>query len=567
MPDASREPTPGADGPRLDLDVLLSQLVERAQDVMGTQGRLRGLLHANELILGDLALPVVLRRIVESAAELVHARYAALGVIGPDGRLDQFIHVGIDDELATRIGPLPEGKGLLGALVEDPRPIRLRTMSDDPRSAGFPEHHPAMESFLGVPIRIRDEVFGNLYLTERDGGEFSAEDEELVAALAVTAATAIENARLFAEARRRQDWLTAATEITRQLLAVEGEHPLALIARRMTDLADADVVTVVLPTPEGDRLMVEVATGEHADALTGMTYPAAGTVLGLAIRSGEAVLISDVTTESDSTVHLSDVIAVGPVMAIPLMGSQGAVGAILVGRLHGRRPFSEVELDMTSTFANHATVALELADLRADKQRVVLLEDRDRIARDMHDHVIQRLFAAGLTMQSVVSTLGDIPEAARLTGAINDVDDTITQIRTTIFALRGAEGSVAGGVRQRLIEVISEHSAAFGYAPRVRFAGPVDSAVPEELFDDLAAVLRESLTNITKHAQASSVDVRITADGGRLTVDVVDDGVGLGTMSRRSGLENLRRRAEDHGGTLTLPPHDGTHLCWSVPLP
>jgi signal transduction histidine kinase len=555
------------DGPLLELDALLSQLIDRAQDVMGMQARLRGLLRANELILGDLALPAVLRRIVEAAAELVHARYAALGVIGPDQGLEQFIYVGVDHETADRIGHLPEGKGLLGALIKDPRPIRLRTMSEDPRSVGFPDHHPPMDSFIGVPIRIRDEVFGNLYLAEREGGEFTPEDEELVAALAVTAASAIENARLYAGARRRQEWLQAATEITRQLLTVDGEQPLALIARRLTDLADADVVTVVLPTADGEQLMVEVATGDHADELTAMTYPAHDTVSGLAISSGKPVLIGDVTEDAVSQVHLSEVIPVGPVMAIPLIGSQGPLGAILVGRLAGRRRFSEVELEMATTFANHATIALELADLRADKQRVVLLEDRDRIARDMHDHVIQRLFAAGLTMQSVASTMDDTAQATRLTRAIDDVDETISQIRTTIFALRGAQRPDTGTVRQRLIEVIAEHTAAFGFSPQLRFAGPIDHVVPHALVDDLAAVLRESLTNITRHAQASNVEVVISATGTDVTIDVIDDGVGIGTATRRSGLENLRRRAEEHGGALTSPAHDGTHLRWTVPLP
>ncbi len=564
---SSRSIDVGASGPRLELDALLGQLIERAQDVIGTQERLRGLLHANELILGDLTLPVVLRRIVEAAAELVHAKYAALGVIGPDQGLEQFIHVGIDEETALRIGHLPEGKGLLGALIEDPRPIRLRTMSDDPRSVGFPEHHPPMDSFIGVPIRIRDEVFGNLYLAEREGGEFTVEDEELVSALAVTAASAIQNARLYAEARRRQDWLQAATEVTRQLLTLDGVEPLGLIARRLTDLAEADVVTVALPTPDGSQLMIEVATGVHADELTGMTYATAGTISGVAISSGEPVLIGDVADEPDIRVHISDVVDVGPVMAIPLVGSRGVLGAIVVGRLQGRRRFSEVELDMAATFANHATIALELADLRVDQQRVVLLEDRDRIARDMHDHVIQRLFAAGLTMQSVASTLGSSDLATRLTGAIDDIDDTISQIRTTIFALRGAETPGAGSVRQRLMEVIAEHTAAFGFSPQLSFVGPIDQVVPDALVDDLSAVLRESLTNVTRHAQATTVEVVVTATGEHVEVDVLDDGVGIGSSTRRSGLTNLRERAERHGGTLTAPEHDGTHLRWTVPLP
>lgn len=264
VPQASAE-LAFADGPRLELDQLLTQLVSRAEDVMAAQGRLRGLLAANRMIIGELALPVVLRRIVEAACRLVNARYGALGVLAPDSGLQEFIYVGIDDETAARIGPLPSGKGLLGALIDDPRPIRLRTMSDDLRSVGFPPEHPPMSSFLGVPVRVRDEVFGNLYLTEASSGQFSAEDEELVTALAATAGIAIENARLFARAEQRQNWLQASAQITQQLLSAEGEDPLQLIARQTREVADADIVTVVLPTANPERLMVEVAAGAEAD--------------------------------------------------------------------------------------------------------------------------------------------------------------------------------------------------------------------------------------------------------------------------------------------------------------
>jgi hypothetical protein len=264
---------PSSNEPLLELDQLLRQLVDRAQDVMAAQDRMRGLLRATQTIVSDLALPVVLRSIVEAACELIGARCGALGVIGPDRGLEQFIHVGIDDQSLARIGQLPEGKGLLGALIDDPRPIRLRNIADDPRSVGFPAGHPPMHSFLGVAIRVRDDVFGNLYLSERRGGDFSAEDVELASALAATAGIAIENARLFEESHRRQSWLAASTEITQLLLSVEGEEPLQVVARTVCDIADADVVTLVLPTEDDQRLMVEVAAGNGADRLTGLTYP------------------------------------------------------------------------------------------------------------------------------------------------------------------------------------------------------------------------------------------------------------------------------------------------------
>ena len=552
--------------PRLELDQLLTQLIDRAQDVVAARDRLRGLLRANRLIIGDLALPVVLRRIAEAARDLVQARYAALGVLGPDGGLEQFIHVGVDDETVARIGHLPEGKGLLGALIDDPRPIRLANLADDPRSVGFPEGHPAMSCFLGVPIRIRDEVYGNLYLTEREGGPFTAEDEELVAALAATAASAIDNARLYAEAGRRQRWLEASTEITRQLLSSEGEPPLSVIARRLHEMADADVVAVVLPTADPQRLMVEVATGEQAAQLTALSYPVEDTIAGVAINTGRPVLVGDVTQQQSYLVHLAQLTPVGPMMALPLLGTQGSRGAVLVARVPGRHRFNEADLDIATTFAQHAAVALELADARADQQRMMLLEDRDRIARDLHDHVIQRLFAAGLGVQSVAASAGSDSGAGRLNTIVDDLDETIRQVRTTIFELRGPLTPQPSTVRSQVVDVIDEVVPMLGFSPALRFTGPVDTVVPDEVAGDLIAVVREALSNIARHAHASAAAVEVTATPAQLTVDVIDNGVGIGESKRRSGLANLARRAERYGGSLTLPDHEGTQLRWTIPL-
>lgn len=563
------------EGPRLELDELLIQLVDRAHGVMASQNRLRGLLRANRMIVGDLALPIVLRRIVEAACELVRARYGALGVISPGGGLEQFIHVGFDDDTVTRIGHLPEGKGLLGALIEDPRPIRLRDIADDPRSVGFPANHPPMDSFLGVPIRVRGEVFGNLYLTGHNDGEVSAEDEELISALAGTAGAAIENARLFDESRRRQDWLRASTEITRQLLSNEGEEPLQVIARRLQQIADADAVNVVLPTPDEQRLMIEVATGAGADQLTALSYPMDNTVSALVLGTGQPVLIGDIAAEHEYTAHLSEVVPVGPLMVLPLVGTQRVRGALLVGRLQGRPRFTAADLEMATTFANHAAVALELADARADQERVALLEDRDRIARDLHDHVIQRLFGAGLTVESVASGLRGDDRADRLSQVVEDIDQTIRRIRTSIFQLRGPLGPHTGAARTRLLAVASELAPLLGFPPVVTYAGPVDAVIPDVVLDDLVAVMREGLTNVARHAQAGQVTVDVTAAEGTLAIELTDDGVGMGLTQRRSGLANLQHRAEQHGGALVVTSPvpglgrdeaGGTRLRWTIPL-
>lgn len=550
---------------RSRLDGALAHSIDQANAVASAQDRLRVLLRAQRSIGGDLALPAVIRRIVEAASELARARFCALGVIGADGGLEQFVHSGMVEQTVARIGHLPEGKGLLGALIDDPVPIRLADIASDPRSTGFPDGHPAMSTFLGVPIRIRDEVYGNLYLAESLAGGFTEEDEDLVQALAASAAAAIDNARLYDEAERKQDWLQASAEVTRQLLSDTGDQPLEVIARRVMELALADVVTVVLPARDPGRLMVELACGQDAEALTAVSYPAEGTLSGEAIASRRAILIDDATEAGHGRVHLSDVVGVGPVMAIPLVGRGRALGALLVGRLHGRRVFTGADLQMATTFANHATVAVELADARADQQRVAMLEDRDRIARDLHDHVIQQLFAAGLTVQSVAAAAGP-PVGARLEAVVDSLDDTIRQIRATIFQLRGSLAPTRTGLRHRLIDTAEDLTAALSFAPQLQIDGPVDTVVSDTVADDVVAVVRESLTNTARHAHANRVDVTITVGRAALTVDITDDGIGIGSTNRCSGLDNLRARAEQHGGTLTIIDHEGAKLRWTIPL-
>jgi len=562
-------PADPAAGPQLGLDELLDQLITHAQDVRNVQAKLNGLLAANAAILGHLELPVVLRQIVRAACELVDAQYGALGVIGPDGGdLEQFVYQGIDAETADKIGSLPTGHGLLGALIDDPRPIRLSRIADDPRSVGFPAHHPPMDSFLGVPIKVRDSVFGNLYLTGRRHGDFTASDEQLISAVAGTAAIAIENARLYDEGRLRQRWLQASAEVTQQLLAYSGEDPLRVIARSVRELADADVVTVVLPAATPGELMVEVATGLAADKLTGMSYPIEHSVAATVIDTGAPILIDDIERQSEFTLHMLAAVPVSAVMALPLTGSSKPRGSLLVARLAGRRSFTPNDLQMATTFANHAAVALELADARADQQRVVLLEDRDRIARDLHDHVIQRLFAAGLTVQSLQARQPDPTAAAKLGQVVTDLDDTIRQIRSSIFDLRGALSASPTSVRSGLLGVAAEQAGQLGFEPALRFTGPVDTLVDQALAGDLAAVLREALSNVARHARASKAEVTLEVSFTAVCLEVRDDGVGFGDTTRRSGLANLTERAARRGGSMTVTssPDEGTQLRWQIPL-
>ena len=564
-----------AQAPVLEFDQLLSQLVDRAQELIGTQNRLRGLLAANTAIIGNLALPVVLRRIVEVACDLVSARYGAIGVLAPVGGLEEFIHVGMDEDTVEKIGHLPEGKGLLGAVIDEPRPIRLTNIGADARSVGFPANHPPMASFLGVPISVRDEVFGNLYLSESASGRFSEDDERVVIALAATAGVVIENARLFDQAKRRQDWLQASMQIQQRIMSpVPGQEPLQLIARRAQSIAEADLVSVVLPAADPAFLRVAVASGTNAQGIVGYEYSRDNSVVGLALQTGQPVMLGDAAGDDQYALHLSQVLDAGPTMVVPLIGGEETRGALTLARVRGRRRFDDADLDMAMAFATHAAVALELADARADRERVLLLEDRDRIARDLHDHVIQRLFAAGMTLQGVAG-LREAEREVRLDRVVTDIDDVIGQIRTSIFGLRGSAAQRANSARGQILEVVGELTPMLGFEPRVRFGGPVDTTVGPDLAADLVAVAREALSNAARHARATAVELSLSVSVDELVLEIVDNGVGLGETTRRSGLANLRARAEQYGGTLEVgpapagnatPEGKGTHLRWTIPL-
>jgi signal transduction histidine kinase len=557
------------DDPRLSVELLTNQLVEQASLIMAAQHRLRRLLKANHSIVQELSLDAVLRRLVATARDVSGARYAALGVIGGDGMLEQFLHVGMEDDTVQAIGELPKGRGVLGVLIDDPRPIRLTRIDQDPRSSGFPDGHPQMTTFLGVPIRSRDEVFGNLYLADRaDGEPFTAQDEESVLALAATAGIAIENARLYEESRRRQEWLRASGEVSRQLLDPEADYSETLhgIATSVKRLASADVVTLVRPTSDHPvQLEVTVATGAAERELVGIRYPTDNSIAWRAMQDGQGVRVAFVDQHPDVYLHLRPYVPVSQAMALPLLGETGPRGAIVAGRLIPHAPFTASDLDMAEAFAGQAAIALELSDARADQQRLGVLEDRDRIARDLHDHVIQRLFAAGLSLQSIAATIGDDAVKARLGRTVEELDETIRQIRTRIHALQ--EDSLQS-LRGTALAVVDQLAPLLPAPPDVSLVGPLDTITDEATIADVEAVLRESLTNVTKHAQATQVRVRIQAGKQRLYLTVIDNGVGLGRSTRRSGLENLNQRAERQGGYLEVgdSAEGGLRLRWSIPI-
>ena len=422
-----------------------------------------------------------------------------------------------------------------------------------------------------MPIRVGDAVFGALYVASLEADDFDAEDEQLVMGLAATAGVAIENARLYEEARHRQEWLEASTAMTRHVLTTPGEDALRTIAERVAELAEADVVSVALPMPDLGQFQVVVAVGESADELMGFRYSLAGTIGERVLATGVAEVFDDVRTLEPPSppVRVAQIVALGPVMIVPLSGTEGVRGVLVVGRGPGRRTFAPGEVEMATNFAYHASVALELADARREAQRMVLLEDRARIARDLHDHVIQQLFAAGMTLQASLHQLGPGPAGESVDRVVDIIDDAIRQIRASVFQLRPPRLMGGESLRAAVLTVVSEAGPSLGWEPPVVFAGAVDSVSDEALLDDVLAVVRESLSNVARHARAQHAGVFVAVRGPLLEVVVEDDGVGFDDAERRSGLTNLRQRAEDRSGSCEVGPGTegrGTRITWAVPF-
>ncbi|WP_326648913.1 MULTISPECIES: GAF domain-containing sensor histidine kinase [unclassified Streptomyces] len=557
--------------PHLRLDELLEELQARLDAARGTRDRVHSLLEAVLSVGRELDLEQVLHSIVEAAAVLVDAEYAALGVIAPSGTsLSQFLTVGVSDEEIAAIGPYPSGHGILGELIRNPRPLRLPKISEHPSSYGFPPHHPPMNTFLGVPIRVRDHVFGNLYLTEKRGGaQFDDEDESVLSTLAVAAGVAIDNARLYEEVKLRERWLRANADITHSLMSGSPRSEvLTLIAERAKEIAGAELAVVALPMPDTGTLAIELAIGPNADAHRGLVLPVEGSLSGAAFTAGAPVTSADVTHDERVTAGPPRFAGLGPAVAVPIGTADGVRGVLLLAREAGATVFADEETDPLRSFAGQAAVAMELAERRSDAEQIALLEDRDRIARDLHDLAIQRLFATGMTLQSAGRLIEDSPASERVLRAVDDLDETIKIIRSTIFGLRSHEAGTGQGLRARAVRTVGEAAPVLGFAPSLRMEGLLDTDVPREIADHLVAVLSEALTNVCRHAHATRADVALETDGREVVLTVADNGVGLPPDRRSSGLANISERAKQLGGELelTCPSGGGTSLVWRVPV-
>jgi signal transduction histidine kinase len=520
-------------------------------------------------------LEATLRDIVQAAVDHVGARYGAMGVLRSDrNRLDRFVIVGMDAEEQEQVGRAPTGRGILGLLVDQPIPLRLDDIGAHPASSGVPDGHPPMRSFLGVPVRVRDAVFGNLYLTEkRGGGRFSPADVEVAEALAAVAGLAIDNARLAEKAAAGHRWGEAATEMATALLSgADPDEVLRSVSTRVTCLTEADLAGVLSPSVDDDTTLTIVsAVGGGADDVEGVRVPLEGTHVGATLRAGVPRLVQDIST---MPVHgRLDAVSIeltrgyGPTMLVPL-GTPPQASLLAVLRRSGREPFTPEELEMLAGFAAQASVSLELAHSQQRERRLHRQSDRDRIARDLHDHVVQRIFATALSLDRVSRALQtERPaEAAQLARDVDELDSTMAEIRAAIFELHQDEDAPLTSVRSRVSDVVRQATEGAELRRDVRLRGGVDE-IPRELVPDLLAVLRELVTNVVRHARAQRLTVTVSA-GNKVRVVVADDGVGLPAVTVRSGLANLADRAERRGGRLTATGGPaGTEVRWVVPWP
>jgi signal transduction histidine kinase len=521
---------------------------EYAPDALPGSSQL--LLDAVMALSSDLDLHGVLERIVESATALTGARYGALGVLGPDGNLGEFLTTGVSGGVCELVGDLPHGRGILGLLITDPRPVRLADLTRHPASYGFPAHHPPMTSFLGVPVHIRGTVFGNLYLTEKEGGgDFTDIDEQLVVALASAAGLVIENARAYRLSERRRQWLEAAAGLTDDLQPpVEWDlalHQTCTTARRVGQAwatavvgsgADGEVRALSCEPRDVEQALALVADavrtvgggGPLADAVDVSLGTMAASVVPLRVRLAEGGILVSVFTADEARLRTVD------------------------------------DRELLISLADHAALALDRALALGDRELLAVMSDRERIARDLHDTVIQRLFAVGMQLQAV-SLTGDDELRERLGTSVKDVDDTIRDIRATIFELQTQGDQTLRGELQALAR---EYVAPLGFSPTMRTSGPIDTVVPDVLREQLLPVVREALSNVARHAHATRAEVEVVVDDDFLHVIVLDNGVGLGHDVRQSALRNVRERARRLGGDLELSPAEphGLVLRWHAPL-
>src|SRR5438128_4682539 len=534
------------------------------------QDRKDVLLEVGLTLASELSLPIVLQRIVDLAAQVTDARYGALGVLGAEGDLEEFIITGVSARQRKAIGPLPRGRGVLGLLIHQPRPIRITNIADHPKSVGFPANHPPMRSFLGAPVRAMGRVFGNIYLAEkRSAPTFSKEDEASIVILATQAGVAIANATLYAETRQRERWLDALRDITTAILAgSEADSLLTRIAGHARDLAGADSATIVTTGSTEGQLVVAAAAGDHAAQVRGHPVPAAQSISGEVMASGRPLVTEDASSHRDAYQPVMRMGRVGPAIFVPLRAGERPTGTLMVANVQGGRRFSHETVRLVETFADQASVAMEYVSAQADVRRVGLMDERERIAKELHDGVIQSLFAVGMGLQGTAVMTNSPDVSARIERAVEELDKVIRDLRNYIFGLR--PGILADRQLDQALRLLGEEMQS---GSRARVEVDVDASVAASLSARSAQIVqltREALSNVARHAKASRASVRLGRHGSEAVLTVEDNGVGFDSSrdSKGSGIANMRARAANLGGSLEVTSEEGkgTKLLITFPI-
>ena len=526
------------------------------------------LLDTGLALAAELSLPALLQRIVDLAVDLTEARHGALGVLSPGGSdLSDFITSGLSAEQRAAIGELPRGLGILGVLIREPAVLRIRDIADDARATGFPPNHPPMHSFLGAPIRAHGRVFGNIYLTDKKGAlEFTEDDEAAVLVLATQAGVAIANAQLYAELQQRERWLDSVREVTTALLSGDpGRKALQLIAQHARELGNADMATISVPDGQGLRIIVADGAGAHD--LLDVEVPLAGSLSAEVIRTERTMIVTD-ASHSTLTQPMVSIAGVGPMILVPLALRTSTAGVLAVGRVAGRPAFGSADTPLLESFADQASVALEYARAVAEISRLGMIEDRERIARDLHDGVIQSLFAVGIGLQGTAAVVGDPRLADRIQQFVSEIDRVIGDVRSYIFGLRPSV-LTAGNLTNTLEQLAHEVEERTG----VTVIAEVDASLEDALADESAQIVhivREALSNMGRHSGATTCRVSVLRDAASAVIQIDDDGRGFdaASASRGMGMGNLMERAEAIGGHLEIEskPGSGTTISVRVPL-
>jgi len=528
------------------------------------------LLEAGLTLASELSLPIVLQRIVDLAVQVTDARYGALGVIGDDGTLVEFVTTGVSAKQRRAIGNLPTGRGVLGLLIHEPKPVRIKNIAKHPQSVGFPPNHPSMRSFLGAPVQAMGRVFGNIYLAEkRTADSFSDDDEMSLIVLATQAGVAIANASLYEEVHSREQWLDALRDITNRVLEGDEEGSLLEnIAEHARQVAAADAATIVSVSETPGELVVAAAVGARSNEMRGQTLPADGSISGAVMKSGQPMSFEDVTAESRAFQPIVRLGRHGPAVFVPLRVPGGATGTLMVTRLKGSPRFDERRVRLVETLAGQASVAIEYGRAQSELRRLGLMEERERIAKELHDGIIQSLFAVGMGLQGTALMANSAEIGRRIEGAVEELDRLIRDLRNYIFGLR--PGILADRQLDQALRMLAQEVQQ---SSNVAVEVSVDTGLAAALSgrsSDIVQLTREALSNIARHAQATRAAVSLSRRGSTAVLTIEDNGVGFDPRrdSIGSGIGNMRERATALGGRLEISSRggEGTKLRIEFPI-